>query len=77
MRPCGIATPAPSPVEPSDSRANRLSVTVARATPWLFSKRSPACSNTRFLLVTLTSRVMLPGGSNLAKRFMGDAQEFS
>jgi hypothetical protein len=40
--------------------------TVARATPWLFSNRSPACSKTRFLLVTVTPRLMLPGGSNLA-----------
>jgi len=33
IRPCGIATPWPRPVEPSRSRANRLSNTVARAMP--------------------------------------------
>ena len=35
----------------SRSRANRLSNTVLRAIPWLFSKSRPACSKTRFLLL--------------------------
>ena len=42
-------------VDPSRSRANRLSDTVERAIPQLFSNNSPACSNARFLLDTSRS----------------------
>src|SRR5882672_10669055 len=68
--PCGMATPCPSPVEPRRSRANRLSNTRLLATPWLFSNRSPACSNIRFLLVTSRSRRMFEGGRSFAMRFI-------
>src|SRR5882672_4753765 len=68
--PCGMATPCPSPVEPRRSRANRLSNTRLLATPWLFSNRSPACSNMRFLLVTSRSRRMFEGGRSFAMRFI-------
>src|SRR5438309_4810889 len=68
--PWGIATPWPRLVEPRRSRANRLSNTRLLATPWLFSKRSPACSNMRFLLVTSRSRRMFEGGKSFAIRFI-------
>src|SRR5437764_2916396 len=68
--PCGMASPCPRPVEPRRSRANRLSNTRLLATPWLFSKSSPACSNMRFLLVTSRSRRMFEGGRSLATRFI-------
>src|SRR5437879_4177697 len=68
--PCGMASPCPRPVEPRRSRANRLSNTRLLATPWLFSKSSPACSNMRFLLVTSRSRRMFDGGRSLAIRFI-------
>src|SRR5579864_2966394 len=70
IRPCGIATPSPSPVDPRRSRANRLSVTVLRAMPFWFSKIRPACSKTRFLLVTARPRTTFSRGRYLAKRFM-------
>src|SRR5713226_317158 len=73
--PWGIATPWPRLVEPRRSRANRLSNTRLLATPWLFSKRSPACSNMRFLLVTSRSRRMLDGGKSFAIRFIEDCAE--
>ena len=41
MRPCGMATPWPRPVEPRRSRANRLSVTVARAIGVLVLEQQP------------------------------------
>jgi hypothetical protein len=65
MRPCGIATPWPSPVEPSFSRANRLSNTVLRPMPWLFSNSRPACSKTRFLLLASRPTWTLEGGQEL------------
>src|SRR5690606_22824396 len=70
MRPCGIATPSPSPVEPRRSRANSESKTLPRSMPWLFSKSSPTCSNSRFLLVTCRSSTMFCGGSKRENRFM-------
>ncbi len=68
--PCGMATPWPSPVEPSRSRANRLSVTVARAIACWFSNSRPACSNARFLLVASTSTRTSTAGRMAARRFM-------
>ena len=41
MRPCGIATPWPRPVEPSFSRANRLSNTRLRAMPSMVLEQQP------------------------------------
>jgi hypothetical protein len=70
MRPWGMAMPCPSPVEPSFSRANRLSKTVLRPIPWLFSNSRPACSKARFLLLASSPTTTLAGGSNLAMRFM-------
>src|SRR5258706_3508815 len=70
MRPCGIAMPWPKPVEPNFSRANRLSKTWLRATFWLFSNRRPACSNTRFLLLTSRSSTTFWAGSSWAIRFI-------
>ena len=54
----------------AEAFANRLSVTALRAIPFWFSKISPACSNTRFLLVTDSSMTTFSRGRNLAKRFM-------
>src|SRR4051812_5272842 len=72
MRPCGMATPWPSPVEPRRSRANRLSVISARERPWMFSNRRPASSNARFLLVASTPTRTWAGGRMDARRFMVD-----
>src|SRR6266700_585513 len=64
MRPCGIAMPCPRPVEPSFSRANRLSNTVERAICARSSKSAPTCSNRRFLLVaSISSRIFDSGRS--------------
>src|SRR5687767_8365521 len=68
MRPCGIATPWPSPVEPSFSRANRLSNTRLLAMPSRFSKSRPACSNRRFLLEAWRSRLTCEAVRILATR---------
>jgi hypothetical protein len=73
IRPCGMATPWPRPVEPSRSRANRLSVTVARAIACWFSNSRPACSNARFLLVASTSTRTSTTGRMAARRFMTGA----
>jgi hypothetical protein len=45
MRPCGMATPWPRPVEPSFSRAKRLSKTVLRAMPIVFEKQPHVFEN--------------------------------
>src|SRR4051812_38930751 len=68
MRPCGIATPWPRPVEPRRSRANRLSNTTLRATASWFSNSRPACSNRRFLLEICKSSAMCAGESSLATK---------
>src|SRR5262245_60618729 len=68
MRPCGIATPWPRPVEPSFSRANRLSNTTLRPMPSRFSNSRPACSNRRFLLDISRSSAMCAGVSSLDTR---------
>src|SRR5471032_2674062 len=68
--PCGTATPWPRPVEPSRSRANRLSDTVERAMPQLFSKISPACSKARFLLDTSRSSRTFSSESILLRLFI-------
>jgi hypothetical protein len=65
-----MATPWPSPVEPSRSRAKRLSKTFARATAWLFSNSNPACSNARFLLEAGRSSRMFEAGKRREIRFM-------
>src|SRR5690606_26668084 len=65
--------PWPSPVDPSFSRANRLSKTRLRAIWWLFSKSRPTCSKTRFLLLTSRSKMTFESGSSLATRLMRDA----
>src|SRR5689334_7898320 len=70
MRPCGIATPWPRPVEPRRSRANRLSKTWLRAMPSWFSKRRPACSNRRFLLEACKSTSTCDGERSLPTRLM-------
>src|SRR5258708_7472224 len=70
MRPCGMATPWPSPVVPRRSRANRLSKTRLRAMPSWFSNKRPACSNRRFLLETCRSSTMRAGVRSLATRLI-------
>src|SRR5262245_24653064 len=70
MRPCGIATPWPRPVEPSFSRANRLSNTTLRPMPSRFSNSSPACSNRRFLLDISRSSATCAGLGSLDTRVM-------
>src|SRR4051812_12038280 len=70
MRPCGMATPCPSPVEPRRSRANRLSNTTLRAIACWFSNNSPTCSNRRFLLDTCRSSTTSVGERSLATRVM-------
>src|ERR1044072_4229614 len=70
VRPCGMATPWPRPVGPRRSRANRLSNTTLRAIACWFSKRSPTCSNRRFLLDTCMSRTTSAGFRSLATRVM-------
>src|SRR5690606_19894595 len=64
------ATPSPSPVEPRRSRDRRASVTLLRSIPWLFSKRRPACSKSRFLLVTERLTSTLLGASSREIRFI-------
>ena len=73
MRPCGIAMPWPSPVEPSFSRANRLSNTTARAICAWSSNSWPTCSKRRFLLVASRSSRMLDSGSSFAIWLMAAA----
>src|SRR3954466_8749559 len=70
MRPCGMATPCPSPVEPRRSRANRLSNTTLRAMACWFSNNSPTCSNSRFLLDTCRASTASAGERSLATRVM-------
>src|SRR4051812_28219925 len=72
IRPCGMATPWPNAVEPSFSRANRLSNTVLRAMAYWFSNSRPACSNRRFLLETCRSTRTLAASSCLAMRLIRD-----
>src|SRR5690606_15113334 len=70
MRPWGMATPWPRPVDPRRSRANRLSVISARDRPCRFSNSSPASSKARFLLVASTPTRTWAGGRMDARRFM-------
>src|SRR4030081_950034 len=74
MRPCGIAIPWPRPVEPSFSRANRLSNTTLRAMPCWFSNSNPACSNRRFLLDTWRPTTTLAACRCLAMRLIRDLE---
>src|SRR5215472_12035477 len=66
MRPCGMAMPWPRPVEPSFSRAKRLSNTVALAICSRSSNSCPTCSKSRFLLVASMSSRMFASGSSCA-----------
>src|SRR5712692_721456 len=77
MRPCGMATPCPSPVEPSRSRASRLSNTRLLAMPSWFSNSSPACSNKRFLLEAWRSRTTCDGVRSLATRLISGRANYS
>src|SRR5687767_10960867 len=77
MRPCGIATPCPRPVEPRRSRANRLSNTTLRARACWFSKSRPTCSNRRFLLDTWRSSTTSAGASSLATRVIRGRGSYS
>ncbi len=52
IRPCGMATPWPNPVEPNRSLENKLSVTRLRLKPCKFSNSRPTSSKALFLLVT-------------------------
>src|SRR5688500_11839821 len=70
MRPCGMATPWPRPVEPRRSRAKRLSNTRLRASACWFSNSRPTCSNRRFLLDTCRSMTTSAGASSLDTRVM-------
>src|SRR6266545_2589692 len=56
----------PRPVEPSFSRANRLSNTTERAICAWSSKSWPTCSKSRFLLVASRSSRMFASGSSCA-----------
>ena len=64
IRPCGIAIPCPSPVEPSFSRACRLSTTTFFASPRLASNSAPTASNRRAFEPASRSSRMFPAGSN-------------
>ena len=61
MRPCGMATPWPRPVEPRRSRANRLSVTVARGDRVLVLEQQPG----------LLERALLAGGVDAHQHLSG------
>src|SRR6185437_14628254 len=66
MRPCGIATPCPRPVEPSFSRAARLAATPARARPEPCSNTAPIAVKNCALSATSRSVTMLARGSSFA-----------
>ena len=70
MRPCGMATALPRPVEPSRSRANSESKTFCRSRRCSFSNSRAACSNSRFLLVAGTSSRMSRAVSSFEMRFI-------
>src|SRR5215210_4729055 len=65
--------PCPRPVEPSFSRANRLSKTSLRPTLLLFSNSRPTCSNTRFLLDTSRSMMTFGSASSFAIKLIEDS----
>src|SRR5688572_32341255 len=77
MRPCGIATPCPRPVEPRRSRANRLSNTTLRARACWFSNSRPTCSNRRFLLDTWRSSSTSLADRSLATRLIGGGRLYA
>src|SRR6266850_1749486 len=77
MRPCGMATPWPRPVDPRRSRANRLSNTTLRAIACWFSNMRPTCSNRRFLLDTCRSSTTSAGESSLATRVIKGGASYS
>src|SRR5512132_82081 len=71
MRPCGIAIPCPSPVEPSFSRAARLAATPAWGSPAPRAKTSPMAAKNSAFDATSRSMMMLAAGSRAAIWFTG------
>ena len=57
-RPCGMATPCPSAVEPNRSRANRQSNTSACGKPLCAANSCATHSNRRFLLLISASKII-------------------
>ena len=76
MRPWGIAMPWPRPVEPSFSRASRLSTTIFFDRPRFASNSAPTASNRRAFEPASRSSRIFPAGSRDAIWLIGAGSHY-